>query len=176
VWATQVVADWILLRGAERSQASLGRVTDVPAAALPGLATQPCCNALRCVCVPCQLVCCLLCGLLAMRLCLSCGSACHAALLVMWLCLSRGSACHVALLVTWLCLSCGSACHVALQDLSAENERLRLSSSAARETAARQTDELKQLQKDNARMAASLVGAGPALAHNLIQPVLSSQV
>jgi hypothetical protein len=45
-----------------------------------------------------------------------------------------------------------------LQDLSADNERLRLSASAAREASARQADELKRLQRENARMSNSLVG------------------
>lgn len=48
------------------------------------------------------------------------------------------------------------AVHEALQELSADNERLSLSASAARETAARQADELSRLQRDNARMSSAL--------------------
>lgn len=48
-------------------------------------------------------------------------------------------------------------CAVLVQALSSDNERLRLSASAARETSARQADELKRLQRDNARMSSALV-------------------
>jgi hypothetical protein len=44
-----------------------------------------------------------------------------------------------------------------LQELSSDNERLRLSASAARETAARQADELSRLQRDHARLSAAAV-------------------
>jgi hypothetical protein len=43
------------------------------------------------------------------------------------------------------------------QDLSSDNERLRLSASAARETSTRQAEELGRLQRDTARLEASLV-------------------
>jgi hypothetical protein len=54
-----------------------------------------------------------------------------------------------------------SACLVwcVTQELVSDNERLRLSASAARESAARQSDELKRLQRDNARMSPALVGS-----------------
>jgi hypothetical protein len=53
--------------------------------------------------------------------------------------------------------SVDGACPVLLQALSSDNERLRLSASAAHEAAARQADELKRLQRDNARMSSALV-------------------
>lgn len=46
---------------------------------------------------------------------------------------------------------------MALQELATDNERLRLSASSARETAARQAEELSRLQRDNARMSSALV-------------------
>lgn len=55
-------------------------------------------------------------------------------------------------------------CWAAMQELSADNERLRLSASAARETAARQADELSRLQRDNARMSSALVRMEPLAA------------
>jgi len=55
-------------------------------------------------------------------------------------------------------------CWAVVQELSADNERLSLSASAARETAARQADELSRLQRDNARMSSALVRRGPLAA------------
>lgn len=49
-----------------------------------------------------------------------------------------------------------------MQELVSDNERLRLSASAARESAARQSDELKRLQRDNARLSPALVGGAQA--------------
>ena len=43
------------------------------------------------------------------------------------------------------------------QELSADNERLRMSASASREAAARQADELRSLQRDNTRIGTALV-------------------
>lgn len=48
------------------------------------------------------------------------------------------------------------------QELVSDNERLRLSASAVREAAARQSDELKRLQRDNARLSPALVGGAHA--------------
>jgi hypothetical protein len=48
--------------------------------------------------------------------------------------------------------------HTHTQELSTDNERLRLTASSARETAARQGEELSRLQREHARMDAALVG------------------
>lgn len=53
------------------------------------------------------------------------------------------------------------------QELVSDNERLRLSASAARESAARQSDELKRLQRDNARLSPALVGGTQACPSSL---------